>query len=102
MDVERHDHIGESQYRPAVDCQDDIVQLQTRRLRCPSNSDVRNNSSPTSRQTQPRRERGTDVLCSQSQRNPLHMAGLAKVLIIEADDCGWNGKAQSFAAAAFA
>src|ERR1700751_6173592 len=98
MDVERHDDVRKTQDWPAVDGENDVVQLQTWRFRRPSSDDVGNDCSPTSRQTQPRRERGCDVLSSQAERDALHVAGLAKIQIVKADDGRGNGKAQPFAA----
>src|SRR6202795_5087088 len=102
MQVERVHKVRKSEHSPSVDSKNDVLYLQACSFGCPAFGDIGNNCSPTSRQAQARRQRRRDVLCAYANRDALHISGFAKIAIVKIDDRRWDGKAQAFAAAAFA
>src|SRR5579884_1377342 len=64
--------------------------------------DVGNNRSPTSRQAQACRQRGSDVLRCRANSDSLHMSVFPKPLIVKLNNLGWDRKTEPFAAATFA
>src|SRR5438552_1736565 len=102
MEIEYRHQVGKRGDWAIIDRKHDVVYLQTCRFSRAAGFHVGNDCSPAPRQTQARRQRRRDVLHSRANRYALHTAVLAKVLIIEIDDCCGDGKTQPLAAATFA
>src|SRR5437899_5470952 len=102
MEIEYRHQVGKRGDWAIIDRKHDVVYLQTCRFSRAAGFHVGNDCSPAPRQTQARRQRRRDVLHSRANRYALHKAVLAKVLIIEIDDCCGDGKIQHLGAATLA
>src|SRR5205807_5273268 len=102
MQVKGCNEIRKAANWPIIHGKHNIFRLQT----CCSGRSIRGNvgkdRSPAGCQSQACCQRWGDVLCTDADRHVLHPAVFAKALVVEIDNGGRNGEAESLTAASSA